>query len=284
VGTVKPPKLRWLLLLGIAYAIWRNCRVVPPAANPALDQGPSAAEPLADGVEAEPTPDLTPDSFPQRIRRAPRRRARRLVPKKFRAQRSQAAEGSIVIETPTPQPPSPAFSPGPRPSPGPLQEASLLESVAFKDEEEVLERLGEADETMEGDEGRMSWYYSRPALSRQGKPVCPEVRFIDGQARMVIMWTPDKMREMIATVRDQKSEGSKSPSGPQTFTFLDSFKYLGVGTPQETVLEDLGEPDSKKAAQDGEEWNYDTLIVENGASRRLTVVLQKGKVFEVRGR
>jgi hypothetical protein len=110
------------------------------------------------------------------------------------------------------------------------------------------------------------------------------VQFIDDEARMVLMWPPEKMKEKIATARRVKADGSSQPSGPQTYTFLDSFKYLGVGTPQETVLEDLGEPDSKKQVEGRDEWNYDTLIVENGASRRLTVVLQKGKVIEVRGR
>jgi hypothetical protein len=256
------------------------------------EAGRIAATPAAtqELVEAEPSALPSPETLLPRRPRTFHRPRRRLPEKKMRAQRLQPdpaiqrGEGSIVIETPTPAPLSLSATPQPRRSPVPLQEASLLESVAFKDEEEVLERLGEADEVMEGDEGRMSWYYSKPALSRQGKPACPEIRFIDGQARMVIMWTPDKMREMISTVRAQKAEGAKASAGPQTFTFLDSFKYLGVGTPQETVLEDLGEPDSTMAMGGGEAWNYDTLIVENGASRRLTVVMQKGRVFEVRGR
>lgn len=242
---MKPPKLRWLFLFIAAVAIWRAC---------------------TNTAEVPPVAELISTPEPV-VTYAPARRGRE----------------AIVLETPTPDGVGIEFAPSLVGTPRPLQAAGIFESVAFKNEEEVLELLGEPDAAFEQG-GRISWYYSKPAFNRQGKPVCPELQFMEDEARMVIMWPPDKMKKQIALVRRLKAEGAQASKGPATFTFSDSFKYLGVGTPQATVREDLGEPDSKKIVEGREEWNYDTLIIENGASRRLTVVLQKGKVVEVRGR
>jgi hypothetical protein len=190
---------------------------------------------------------------------------------------------ALVLETPTPDNVGLEAAPTLALSPVPRKEASVLESVAFKDEEEVLSALGEPDEQYDWG-GYRSWYYQKEAVSRKGRKVCPEVQFFEDEARFVIMWPPETMAEKIKQARRLKAEGKGPGKEAQTFTFTNGFKYLGVGTPQETVQTDLGEPDAKRTVEGKEEWDYDTLVVENGASRRLTVVFKGGKVTEVRGR
>jgi hypothetical protein len=265
-------KIRWFLFLFVMLAIWRNWP---------RNQEPSVAMIQPDALEV-PSPPSSPPPSPLLSPVASHFRHKHKHPPRHHLSQFKAT----VEPSPTAEfSPSPEASPEAAPSPTPKarQAASVLETVAFKSEEEVLANLGDPDEKFEH-EDRVSWYYNRPALSRQGKPVCPEVEFFEGEARVVIMWPPDKMKELISTARRLKSEGGIPQKGPQTFTFVDSFKYLGVGTRQDVVLEDLGEPDSKVNVDGNEEWDYDTLIVENGTSRRLAVIFKDGKVLEVQGR
>ncbi len=186
----------------------------------------------------------------------------------------------LVIETPVPEAelePSPTAEMSLLPS-----DKHLLEEVAFKKQEEVRDLLGEPDgRYLQGK--LLSWYYLRQEKGSEGKKVCPEVQFFDGSARFVIFWTPEAMRGKIALAG--RHAGVEPGAGHQaSYAFVDSFRYLAVGTPQEAVLADLGEPDGRLTVEGAEEWDYDTLIVENGAARRLTVVIKEGKVSEIRGR
>lgn len=260
----------WFVILALAYLAWHLVARAPKAPEP-------VPQPAA---QVEPTPEPSP--FPARKTLPPKRAAKKRV-KPSPTPEPAIMPTAIPTAAPTHVPTAAPVQPTAVSSPRTRSDQGVLEGVAFKNEEEVLANLGEPDEKWEH-EDRVSWYYSKPARNRNGKPVCPELQFIDEEVRIVLMWPPEKMKEKIAMARRMKAEGQRPASGPQTFTFLDSFKYLGVGTPDYTVLEDLGEPDSKLLADGKEEWNYDTLIVENGASRRLTVVMQAGKVLEVRGR
>jgi hypothetical protein len=291
MANLKIPKLRWLLLALLGLALWRHWAGLAPS-NPPAGSLPEAPEALPSPAAPEEGPLPTPYPRPRRLRkRGTRPRAGR-KPESSKAAKPKPRPTPSALPTPPrpqatplPSPTAAAVLPGPRPQPTfkPQQASSVLENVAFKGEEEVLSNLGEPDEKFDH-EDRISWYYVTPALSRQGKPVCPEVQFFEGQARVVIMWPPDKMKEMIATARRLKAQGSSDPKGPQTFTFMDSFQYLGVGTRQDTVLEDLGDPDAKAEVDGKEEWDYDTLIVENGSSKRLAVLFKDKKVVEVQGR
>lgn len=162
------------------------------------------------------------------------------------------------------------------------RDKDLLQAVAFKKVAEVRELMGEPDQAYK--QGRLlSWYFLREEEGSLGRKVCPEIQFFEGTARFVIFWTPEAMRAKIALAQ---RNGGIEPGDNQaaSYAFTDSFKYLAVGRPASTVLADLGEPDAKRQVEGAEEWDYDTLIVENGAARRLTVVLKSGKVAEIRGR
>lgn len=258
-------KIRYLLLLFLGFWIWRSW----PQESPVT----SMAAPPEAGLQASASPEPTP---------RPRRRAH-LVFKKAPLKRAKGKKVRPHIlpgAEPILEESGDTFAAASDTSP---QAASLFDNIAFSSEEEVRLTLGEPDEKYDHDD-RQSWYYKAALLSRQGKSVCPEVQFIDGQARMLIMWSPDKMQELIDTAKRVKAEGQQAATGPETFTFLDSFKYLGVGTPVETVLEDLGEPDRKLQLEGKEEWDYDTLIVENGDSQSLAVIVKGDKVVEVQAR
>ena len=165
----------------------------------------------------------------------------------------------------------------------------LFEDVAFKGEDEVKAMLGAPEARMthsdpdDSVDSVVSWYYQRSEEGGEGKRVCPEIRFIAGKARFVLFWTPEAMRSLV---KDALSSGGALPAEKnQDYTFMDSFRYLGVGTDQSQVRGDLGEPDARHPGENGTEaWDYDTLIVEDGEPRRLTVFIKDAKVLEVRGR
>jgi hypothetical protein len=166
-----------------------------------------------------------------------------------------------------------------------LNYKTLLEDIAFKSEQEVEALFGPPDgRLLHKDEDHvLSWYYKAQLTDGSGKKVCPEIRFIGGQGRNVVFLDPEAMRSQIKDALAAAAEGPDPRR--QNFTFKEGFKYLGVGTPQETVLEDFGQPDARHPDENGAEaWDYDTIVVEGGAPKKLRVLVKDGKVIQVKAR
>ncbi len=256
------PKLEFTLALILGAFVAAGCDKKPAA--------PDAGQAVA-GAEPTPALESAPTHGPSegRIARFFRRRARK------------PAVADPVLVQPTPLPLPLHGQPQPQLTPQPLLEQAIFEDVAFKSEEEVLAVLGDPDYSWEGEGGAKTWYYSRQALTKKGKHVCPEVRFDDGEARVLLFCPPPVMKDKIAYARAHPDEGPSKSQG--SFAFSDAFHSLGVGTDQDIVLRDLGEPDAKRVSGAHEEWDYETLVVENGVNRKLTVVFEQGKVSAVQG-
>jgi hypothetical protein len=259
----KLPKLRWLLLAWIAWlagrALWHLL--------------PQRQDQLASAQTQEPMPRLLlPAPYEGDEPAEPKKHGKHAHPKK-----RGSAEPVLVGMSGS----SPVLS-------SPAEGRHLFEDLAFKTGPQVSLLLGEPDAKLKHDEedgqaAVQSWYYLRQYQDATGKSVCPELRFIDGKVRFAVFWTPSAMRSLVADVGSNSS--SAKGHAPQDFSFKDGFRYLEVGTPEDMLLGDLGEPDARRQDPSGAEaWDYNTLIVEDGAPKHITVFIKDGKVSEIRGR
>jgi hypothetical protein len=295
----KPPKLRWLILALLAYWVWHACSKASletagkqlPGPAPVLQPAPVHRRPRAlrkvlsfqppAHYRLTPIPTLAPEPQAPKALAAPRPAHESFVAKvKARLKREPTATPEPVIHGAEPQlelQGTPTSKP-----------KSLFEQLAFENPKQARALLGEPDAKLlhldeDGQSSVESWYYLHNDYDEGGgEKNCPELRFVDGQVRFVVFWTPQAMQSLVS---DARTRGAQKSGPMQDFSFKDGFRYLGVGTPKDTLLEDLGEPDAKRSVEGGKEaWDYDTLLVEDGAPKRLTVILKDAKVVEVRNR
>ncbi len=166
-----------------------------------------------------------------------------------------------------------------QPQANPSPDTSLL----FKKEEDAIAALGEPDIRYQRDD-RLSLIYSRPAPNRPDEG-CPDVQIMNGEIRFIINYPCDTMPDRIATAKlNNGVEPKPIENRSQHMTFEQAFAAVKVGAGQDSLLRVLGEPDDKRISQGREIWQYDTLIVENGAARKLAVVFDdSGRVAETQG-
>jgi len=126
----------------------------------------------------------------------------------------------------------------------------------FKTEDEVLDIAGWPDATYEMPD-RLCWYYDVEVardIGKEGK--YPEVQFLEGEVRFILLWSQQTILDKIATaeLNDGRQPDPVEREEPMTMERVTAL--AGSAASMAEVVDTLGEPDLKRMEGETEIWQY----------------------------